>query len=382
MIEATTAILWLLLVSVGVAALGLGERRLRLSRTAHRLEECAPQRSWGRDRERPPGAYALLRAMAGLAHQAQRGTRVVDASPAMRRWGRGLTLLALSSTLALVPFAASPGPLLDLGFGIPSIVFLCLLASLGQVVAALSERSLWARLEATRRVSRALAGIPLLVLALAPLVLWVGSLRLQDLALAQQGSIAPFAFAAVDPGLPALAWLDWLRLPRWLVFSQPIAALLFAPAMGLLLRRSGSAGGVAGMPCVGGRSLDADPVDLYWTRLESRLVRLLVASLFVALFLGSGGLPFSSPASVVEAIAPFYGKAIGEVVASGLQLGVFGAKLLVVLALAWLVRESSARLRDDQLLRLAARRGIPLGWANLLLMVALHLLDFGFEGAA
>jgi NADH:ubiquinone oxidoreductase subunit H len=101
----------------------------------------------------------------------------------------------------------------------------------------------------------------------------------------------------------------------------------------------------------------------------------LAASLFVVLFLGAGALPYVDSTRIAGALEPFVGEFVPGVLLIAIESGVFLAKLGLVFAVASKLRDASARLRDDQWLRLATRRLAPIAWANLLLVAALRQLS-------
>ena len=203
----------------------------------------------------------------------------------------------------------------------------------------------------------------------------------------QQGSAAPLALVAAFLGdgvaQPLGSLLEMRFWPAWHVFRQPLTALLFIPVFGLLSRRP-----LALDPLGGGIRLtafghDDDPGELYWARIEERLALVLFAALFVALFLGAGAIPFVPTAALVAPMVPFFGEGLPAIVAGALEMAVFLAKLLLVLALVARSARSMAALRDDQWIRLVTRRILPLAWANLLLVFATtQLLDAAGKGAA
>src|SRR5690606_16486249 len=101
---------------------------------------------------------------------------------------------------------------------------------------------------------------------------------------------------------------------------------------------------------------------------------------FVALFLGAGSLPLLPTGVLVAPLEPFFGDGLPALVAGAIELGVFLAKLVVVLALVARVERSMPALRDDQWIRIATRRWMPLAWANLLLVAAVVLATAAASG--
>ncbi len=364
------ALLWLGLVSLAAAIDASSERRSRLAAQRRRPDLQPPRREWGSDLDRPPADQAWARILARWARSLRSVPRVATVSRGLRGAGRIGSLGAVASALTLVPFAGTwggapdgrPIVVLDLEDGLLALVFLMLLAGLSQVAIGLSERRFWSRLGAVRMAGRTLASLAFLVLVMAALVLDTGSLRLTDAVAAQRGVFAPWASV---PGL------DGLWLPGWLLLRQPLTALLFVPALALVLRRPLARDGRAASVGVAGLGLDDGPREERAARLEARLATVLGAALFVALFLGAGEIPYLDSQRIVASLEPFAGQWLPALAGVALGSAVFLLKTVLVLAVAARLRAATALPRDDQMLAMTMRRLVPLAWANLLLLAAL-----------
>lgn len=381
--------LWLLLLGLALAGSAGLERHARLAGVAGRRELEMPRREWGFDRDEPPGSRAGPRLLAAAARLVRGRSRVAETSVALERVGRMGALIAIASAFSLLSLAgqwagAPEGPalvLVDLPNGLLILVFLILLANLARVAAGLAERNVFARLAAVRLAGRTLLGGVLLLVVLAPLVLAAGSLRIHEIVLLQQADFAPLAFLAPRLGSLGIEGVEALRLPGWLVFRQPLTALLAVPALGILLRRPCLPDAlVGGGSWISGFGLDADPQELYWLRLDVRLSRVLAAAIFVTLFLGAGGIPYLDVTGLMARLSPMLGVSLPALLFFGLEVGVFAAKLGAVLLGASLVDRSLAAARSDQTLQRMTRRLMPLAWANLLLVCALTLLADALAG--
>jgi NADH:ubiquinone oxidoreductase subunit H len=357
MIGAGLAFVWFALVSLALVGCAVIERRSRLVSSRSRPEWRPPRAAWGFDPEPPPVSYLIGRALAGGARLVRSRTVVSDRSNAQRVLGRIVSCVAVASALSLVPFAGTWGGtsdgvalvVVDLRHGLIALVFLVLLMAMGQVAMGLAEHSVWSRLGSVRVASLGLGGLGLFMLSL-------------------EGEI----FESVH---------GW-RWPGWHLFTQPLTALLFIPALAGLIRRPWVHDAAAGSMATSGFGLDSDPEDLYWGRLEVRLSRVLAASLFVSLFLGAGAIPFVPASAIVRLLEPFVGFELPALLGVMLQIGVFAGKLAVVMVLASMLRRATAILRDDQWIEVVMFRLFPLAWANLLLMSAVSLLVRSTGGGA
>lgn len=382
------AIAWLLVISGLLAACALFERAARVGPRPDRPELLPPRAPWGGGRLAPPAHSAGARALAAFSRIVRRRNAVADHRPGLRFVGRVGALLSLSLGLALIPFAGTWGGgvadppllLLDLPHGLALIILLLMLHASFRVTIGLSERNAWSRLGSVRLASRSIAAVALLALVLAPLAIGSGSLRLHDLALAQQLPVFPTGGLLGGLGEGLLGRLEGASIPAWNLFRQPITALLFAPAMALMLGSARVDDRTTGSVAAAGLGLDADPIDAYWSRLDARLSLVLASSLFVALFLGAGSIPLLDPSRLASGLTEHVGELLPKLLVTILQLGSFLAKSLLVVALTTRLQRLAAKARVDRSLRLVTRRLLPLAWANLLLVAALTLWLGGRTG--
>jgi len=384
------AFVWLGVLSIALVGTAVLERRTRLSRLRDRADWSPPRAEWGFDAKPPPATYLLFRALASGARLVRSRSIVLERSARLAFFGRLVSCIALASALALVPFAGTWGGhaeglalvSLDLRYGLLALVFLLFLMALAQVAIGLADRQVWSRLGSVRLASRNLAGLGLFMIVLAPLALETGSLRLHDIVFAQQATFAPLSWLPAPVGSDAFEFARSWRWPNWNLFAQPLTALLFVPTVENLVHRPWARDPMSGSTAASGFGIDDDPVDLYWARFESRLARVLAASLFVALFLGAGAIPFVPASAVVDLFEPMIGFALPALLGVGIQVGAFLAKTLIVLAVISFIRNATAVMRDDQWIGIITLRLLPLAWANLLLMSALTLLSGSIRGGA
>lgn len=369
-----------LVASIGLVSLATFERRGRVRVREDRPELAPPRSAWGGGLEYPPARARSARALAGFARLVRSRTGIADHQVLLRAAARVVGSTSLALGLALLPVAGSWGgqsgpPLVvvDLDQGLLALGFVLLMVAFARVAVGLSERSPWSRIGSAQQASRSIAGVALLAIVLAPLAIDSQSLRLHDIVLDQQRALEPFGWIttriAADWAIP----LSRFTLPAWNVFAQPLTALLFLPAIALWTTSPRVDDPTTGAIDVAGLGLDADPSDLYWTRVDARLSNVLAGGLFVTLFLGAGGLPFFDVDRFLGALAPFVGQGLPELLVTAIYVGSFAIKLVLVLAISQRLGRAAAGARDDRALRLATRRLMPVAWANLLLIAGLAL---------
>lgn len=390
MIALALALVWLAVVSAALVGCAVIERNTRLIARPDRPELLPPRASWGGGRLAPPAHALTARALAGFARIVRSRSRVSDHRPGLRLLGRLGVCTSLAVGLAMIPFVGSwdggPGDaplvLLDLRQGLAAIGFLLLLTSFSRIAIGLSERNAWSRMGSTRQAARSISAVALLTLVLAPLAIASGSLRLHAIVLGQQQPIALLTWFVEFVAGGFFESLKVWPLPAWNLFVQPLTAVLFVPAMTLLLGSPRIDDPITGAIGASGLGIDADPIDVYWSRLDARLSLVLVSALFVTLFLGAGSIPFFDPMLLVARLTPFVGEVLPRLLVAGLHTGTFLLKCLLIFALAARSKRVVALSRLDRTLRFTTRRLLPLAWANLLLVAATTLWIAGISGSA
>ena len=210
-----------------------------------------------------------------------------------------------------------------------------------------------------------------LVLVGAAAMVFAGSARLPEIAVAQDATVglvdALRAFGVAPPRwllqLPSWMHAFPLALPAWGVVLQPLGLPLFlATALAVVrsapfdLARTGGAIGDGSSEGVG-RGLLA---------LAERLAVVAIAALATTLYLGGGALPWLTTSSVIAALSPLVGGAVATFVCAALHVVAFVVKTVLMLVVIARVRAALPRLRPDQAMRLC--------WVTLTPLALLHLL--------
>ena len=399
LLAVAVALVWSAVLWIGTLGTASIARSRRLGHAYGRPEMRAPRHFWGGLAKRPAGDFGALRALARASRLARGRTEVEERSRRLARASRSLSLVSTLTALSLLPFAVIPqvGPdassaraatageaiaVLDLDYGLGLLAVLMLISCVSSTAAGLAERGTWARLAALRVATESLIGVALFFLLLAPIVLESDSLRLSEIVASQQRTFSPFSWIAYSVSSVASLGLDALRLPGWFAFRQPLTAILMVPTLYTLTRRPLAYHEIGNTVSASGLGFDADSSEVYWTRLDARFNQVLAAALFVGLFLGAGDIPYLDLSHVVAWMEPRVGATIPLVLVFGIEVGVFLAKLLLVLWGAALIRQATGRSRPDQSLRLLTRRLVPLAWANFLLIAAIELLELSTTGGS
>lgn len=250
--------------------------------------------------------------------------------------------------------------LADVPWGLLWVVVALALGGMSPLVAAVAQGEDRSALAALRGAALRTSATTVFVLAALAIAVAAGSLRLSTLAAWQDGTV-PVLSAFVPFGLLGTelsSALDWLRLPRWGLFVQPVAAALALASLWVAASRTDPPRDDAFRAAIG-------PFGT-----GERLRTLVVAALFVTLFLGGPSLPYLSQGTIVRSLSSLVGAGAANAICLLLHVVVFHVKLAwVVLAL----EKVRARMSGvTQRRRLARCWGVfaPLALANLIATAA------------
>ncbi|TFG96929.1 MAG: NADH-quinone oxidoreductase subunit H, partial [Myxococcales bacterium] len=115
----------------------------------------------------------------------------------------------------------------DPDWGLLYIFAIGSIATYGTVMAGWSSNNNWSLLGAMRASAQMISYEVTMGLSVVGVFMVFQTLKLTDMALAQDSTFRLLGFLDVLFGIPVPAWLDWVRLPAWGIFYQPLAFLMF-----------------------------------------------------------------------------------------------------------------------------------------------------------
>jgi NADH-quinone oxidoreductase subunit H len=253
----------------------------------------------------------------------------------------------------------------DVDWGVLYVIAIGALAGYGALLAGWAsddDRTLMAGVRsAAQRVSYSVA----LGLSLVGVFAVYGSLKLSDIALAQDVSVRIFGLLEGSGWLTSLpAPLEWLRLPSWGIVLQPLGFALFLIASLAAnerppFDRPGREPEPLSDPPSGASGVH---FGLFYV---SEFVQVVViAALCTAIFLGGWSIPYLSQTTILGALGPLLGDVAAIVLCMLLQMASFFGK---VVGMVWL----QIRLRDA-VPRLGYKRTMDLCWKWMLPLAALN----------
>jgi NADH-quinone oxidoreductase subunit H len=191
------------------------------------------------------------------------------------------------------------------------------------------------------------------------------TLKLQDMAVAQDASFRIFGFLEVFFGTSVPAWLDWVRLPAWGVFYQPLGFLMFLTCIMAENKRPPFDTPEGESEIIAGYHLEYSGMRFGLFFMAEFIEILVIAGLMTTLFLGGWSVPWLPTATIIGAISPLFGEGFATGVCVIIHFLAFMAKVVVMIWLQMALRWTLPRFRYDQVMDLCWKIILPLSIANV-----------------
>jgi NADH-quinone oxidoreductase subunit H len=260
-------------------------------------------------------------------------------------------------TISLV--AANPDWGLLYIFAIGSI------ATYGTVMAGWSSNNNWSLLGGLRASAQMISYEVTMGLSVVGVFMVFETLKLQDMAVAQDTTFRIFGFLQHLFGVSVPAWLDWIRLPAWGVFYQPLGFLMFLTTIMAENKRPPFDLPEGESELIAGYFLEYSGMRFGLFFMSEFIEVVVIAGLVTTLFLGGWSIPYLSTGTIVGAIAPVFNEGFANGLCMILHFTTFMLKVVVMIWLQMLLRWTLPRFRYDQVMDLCWKIILPLSIANI-----------------
>jgi NADH-quinone oxidoreductase subunit H len=304
----------------------------------------------------PTGANRILHTIAPI----------IAAVPAIIAYG----IIPYGSTYQFGDYQLSLVPA-DPDWGLLYIFVIGSIATYGTVIAGWASNNNWSLLGSLRASAQMISYEVTLGLSVVGCFMVFQTLKLTDMATAQDTTFRIFGFLDHLFGVQVPALLDWIRLPAWGVFLQPLGFLMFLTCIMAENKRPPFDIPEGESEIIAGYFLEYSGMRFGLFFMAEFIEVVVIAGLLTAIFLGGWSVPYLDQATIVDAIAygggPFGGFGLGF--ANGLCMIVhfltFIVKVVVMIWLQMLIRWSLPRFRYDQVMDLCWKIMLPLSIANI-----------------
>jgi NADH-quinone oxidoreductase subunit H len=300
-----------------------------------------------------------------------------------------IALVPAIITLAVVPFAGvydfgGDEPfsfvIADLDWGMLYVFAVGSIAAYGTIISGWASNNNWALLGSLRASAQMISYEVTMGLAIVGLFMCYQTLSLQQMSLAQDSTFRLLGFLehfGIFATLPA--WLDWIRLPTWGIFLQPLGFVMFLTCIMAENKRPPFDLPEAESELVAGYHLEYSGMrwGLFYTAefLEVPVIGCIVA----ALFLGGWSIPYLDTETLISGIGGTFGQGFATGLTLVLHVHAFLAKVIFMIWLQMLIRWSLPRFRYDQVMDLCWKIMLPLSLANVFVtgVVILWMKELG-----
>jgi NADH-quinone oxidoreductase subunit H len=265
----------------------------------------------------------------------------------------------------------------DIDWGVLYILAIGALGAYGPVLAGWSSNSNWSILGAVRSTAQMISYEVTLGLSIVGIFMVFGTLRLTDMAVAQDATFRVFGFLDLIPALTAPGWLDAVRLPNWGIFLQPLGFLLFLTCIMAENKRPPFDLPECENELVAGYFTEYSGMRFGLFYMSEFIQVVVIAGLCTALFLGGWSIPYLSQQTVIDGVGSFFGAGFATILCMLLHVGAFFAKVVVMIWLQMLIRWSFPRFRYDQVMDLCWKVILPLSILNIFVTAGVMLIAAG-----
>ena len=316
----------------------------------------------------PTGANRILHILAP----------VIAAVPAIIAYGVipfGSTYTFGAETISLV--VANPDWGLLYIFAIGSI------ATYGTVIAGWASNNNWSLLGSLRASAQMISYEVTMGLSVVGCFMVFETLKLTDMALAQDTTFRLFGFLEGFVDQTIFSWLSVFQLPQWGIILQPLGFIMFLTCIMAENKRPPFDLPEAESELIAGYFLEYSGMRFGLFFMSEFIEVVVIAGIMTTLFLGGWSVPWVPQETIVAFVAHGYGPfaGFGEGFANGLCMLIhfvtFLAKVVVMIWLQMALRWTLPRFRYDQVMDLCWKIMLPLSLLNIFVTGAVILLVQG-----
>ena len=264
----------------------------------------------------------------------------------------------------------------DPDWGMLYIFAIASVATYGTVIAGWSSNNNWALLGSLRASAQMISYEVTMGLSLVGIFMVFQTLKLTDMAIAQDTTLRVFGFLEVLFGI-SVPWLDWVRLPAWGIVYQPLGFILFLTCIMAENKRPPFDLPEGESEIIAGYHLEYSGMRFGLFFMSEFIQIIVIAGLIATLFLGGWSIPYLSQQTIIDTITPAFGVGFATVACMALHFATFMAKVVAMIWLQMQLRWTLPRFRYDQVMDLCWKIMLPLSIANILVTGLVMLIAGG-----
>lgn len=254
----------------------------------------------------------------------------------------------------------------DLDWGLLYIFAIGSIATYGSVLAGWASNNNWSLLGGLRVSAQMISYEVTMGFSVVGVFMVFQTLRLTDMGLAQDTTFRLLGFLEHFGWVEDIGWLGWLCLPKWGIFLQPLAFVMFLAAIMAENKRPPFDMPEGESELVAGYHTEYSGMRFGLFYMSEFIEVVVIAGLMAAIFLGGWSVPFLSQATIIGGLAPWIGAGAATLLCMALHVGMFFAKVIVMIYVQMAIRWTLPRFRYDQVMDLCWKILLPLSIANIL----------------
>ncbi len=239
------------------------------------------------------------------------------------------------------------------------------IAMYGTVMAGWSSNNNWSLLGGLRASAQMISYEVTMGLSVVGIFMIFGTLQLQNMAVAQDDTFRIFGFFETLFGAAVPVGLDWVRLPAWGVFYQPLGFILFLTTIMAENKRPPFDTPEGESEIIAGYHLEYSGMRFGLFFMAEFIEVLVIAGLVTTIFLGSWSVPFVSTDAIIGAVAPVFGEGFATGLCVIVHFLAFMTKVVFMIWLQMALRWTLPRFRYDQVMDLCWKFILPLSILNI-----------------
>ena len=265
----------------------------------------------------------------------------------------------------------------DPDWGLLYIFAIGSIATYGSVLAGWASNNNWSLLGGLRVSAQMVSYEVTMGLSVVGVFMVFGTLKLTDMAIAQDQTFRVLGFLEVLFGLPVPAWLAWIRLPAWGIFYQPLGFIMFLTAIMAENKRPPFDMPEGESEIIAGYHLEYSGMRFGLFYMSEFIEIVVIAGLVTSLFLGGWAVPFLSQETIISTIAGPFNRDFATALCMIVHFSCFMLKVVVMIWLQMALRWTLPRFRYDQVMDLCWKVLLPLSIVNIFVTGAVLLLARG-----
>ena len=265
----------------------------------------------------------------------------------------------------------------DPDWGLLYIFAIGSIATYGSVLAGWASNNNWSLLGGLRVSAQMISYEVTMGLSVVGAFMVFGTLKLTDMAIAQDQTFRLLGFLEVLFGLPVPVWLDWIRLPAWGIFYQPLGFVMFLTAIMAENKRPPFDMPEGESEIIAGYHLEYSGMRFGLFYMSEFIEIVVIAGLVATIFLGGWAVPFVSQETIIGTISGAFNRDFATALCMIVHFATFMLKLLVMIWLQMALRWTLPRFRYDQVMELCWKILLPLSIVNIFVTGAVLLVAKG-----